>query len=71
MTKDQRLNQPPTPAQIIFSGKELVTSRPVGMPYEAFKLFSNYQRKVIKRLFPKPSVRRIAALMPIKKGYNG
>ncbi len=42
-----------TPAQVIFSGKEILTSRPEGMPFDVYKEAKRMQDTVLKKLFAK------------------
>ena len=58
-----------TLASQIFTGK-LVTERPEGMDYEAYRALRKLQNKTIKKLFKTKPMRRVANLMPLNKGYN-
>lgn len=48
-----------TPAAVIFSGKELITSRPEGMPFEVYKVAKRMQDTVLKKLFAKDPMYKV------------
>jgi hypothetical protein len=62
--------RPPTPAQILFEGKEILNERPTGMDFTEYRLLRAYQSNIIKKLFRHKPSRKIAQSMPTRIGYN-
>lgn len=57
-------------AQHIFRGKEILTARPKGMDFLAYKILRSHQRKMIDKIFAKDSDLKISQAMGIRRGYN-
>jgi hypothetical protein len=59
-----------TPAMILFKDRDIITKRPEGMEYGAYKFLRTHQKKVIDMLFKSKPSRKVQRLMPIRIGYN-
>ena len=58
-----------TLASKIFTGTLLI-ERPEGMDFEVYKGLRRLQNKTLKRVLRKAPLRRVANLMPTRRGYN-
>lgn len=58
-----------TKASELFTGK-LLLERPEDMDFKLYKELVKLQNKTIKKLFKTKPMRRVANLMPVRRGYN-
>jgi hypothetical protein len=72
--KDNKKEETLTPAQQIFSGKELIVSRPEGMAYHEYWILRKIQSQVLKQLFRKAPSRKLSGVItphkPILQGFR-
>lgn len=57
-------------AQHVFRGKEILTKRPAGMDFLAYRILRSHQTKMINKIFAKDPNPKIQQMMGIRRGYN-